>query len=305
MPAHIVVGLGELLWDVLPGGKQIGGAPANFAYIVGLLGDRGVIASRIGRDALGDEIREKLVSLGVDTSFLQVDAGHPTGTVNVRVDPDGQPIFDIAAPVAWDFIECTPAWESLARQADAVYFGTLGQRYPQSVAATKALMAFVRPDALKIFDANLRQSFFSAEVIAESLRLANVMKLNHTELPRVLEMLGLSYDDEKTSAERLRRTYGLKLVCVTRGDHGSLIVVEGAADEHPGFPVSVVDTVGAGDAFTATLVHHLLRGSSTASSLPAMNEAANRMGSWVASHAGGTPPVDSALLEKVRATASA
>ena len=206
--------------------------------------------------------------------------------MNVRVDPDGQPIFDIAAPVAWDFIECTPAWESLARQADAVYFGTLGQRYPQSVAATKALMAFVRPDALKIFDANLRQSFFSAEVIAESLKLANVMKLNHTELPRVTEMLGLTYDGEKTSAERLRRAYGLKLVCVTRGDHGSLIVAEDAADEHPGFPVSVVDTVGAGDAFTATLVHYLLRRSSIASSLPAMNEAANRMGSWVASHAG-------------------
>jgi fructokinase len=301
MPARIVVGLGELLWDVLPGGKQIGGAPANFAYIVGLLGDRGVIASRIGADALGDEMREKLVSLAVDTSFLQVDDAHPTGTVNVRVDPDGQPIFDIAAPVAWDFIECTPQWESLARQADAVYFGTLGQRYPQSVAETKALMAVVRPGALKIFDANLRQSFFSAEVIAESLKLANMMKLNHAELPRVMEMMGLPFDGEKTSAERLRRAYGLKLVCVTRGDHGSLIVVEGAADEHPGFPVSVVDTVGAGDAFTATLVHHLLRGLPIASSLPAMNEAANRMGSWVASHAGGTPAVDPALLEKVRA----
>jgi len=296
MSAYTIVGLGELLWDVLPGGKQIGGAPANFAYIIGLLGDHGVIASCIGGDPLGEEIREKLISLGVDTSSLQVDPAHSTGTVNVRVDPDGQPVFDIAAPVAWDFIQCTPAWESLARKADAVYFGTLGQRYPQSVAATKALMAVVRPTALKIFDANLRQSFFSAEVIAESIKLANVMKLNHTELPRVLEMLGLSYDGEKASAERLRRTYGLKLVCVTRGDSGSLIVADGAADEHPGFLVSVVDTVGAGDAFTAALVHHFLRGSSLAE----MNDAANRMGSWVASHAGGTPPVDPALLERVR-----
>jgi fructokinase len=302
VPAHIIVGIGELLWDVLPGGKQIGGAPANLAYISGLLGDWGVIASRIGADDLGDEIRKKLISLGVDTSYLQVDHTYPTGTVNVRVDPDGQPIFDIAAPVAWDFIDFTRDWESLARRADAVYFGTLGQRYPHSVATTKAFIAAVRRGALKVFDANLRQSFFSPEVIAESLELANMMKLNHDELPRVAEMLGLTYDGEKSSAERLRRAYGLKLVCVTRGERGSLIVTEDGADEHPGFPVRVVDTVGAGDAFTATLIHHFLQGSSPTASLSAINDAANRMGSWVASHAGGTPPVDAAQLDKVRAS---
>lgn len=297
MPAYTVVGLGELLWDVLPGGKQLGGAPANFAYVTGLLGNRGIIASRIGADPLGGEMREKLISLGVDISFLQVDALHPTGTVNVRVDPDGQPVFDIAERVAWDFIEWERSWQSLAQAADAVYFGTLGQRSPHSCATTKTFIAAVRPGALKIFDANLRQHFFSAEVIAESAKLANVVKLNHTELPRVMQMLGLAYDGEKSSAERLRRTYSLKLVCVSRGEKGSLLVAEGSADEHPGFPVNVVDTVGAGDAFTAALVYHSLRGAS----LPAMNDAANRMGAWVASHAGGTPPVEPALLALVRA----
>jgi fructokinase len=297
MSAYTIVGLGELLWDQLPGGKQIGGAPANFAYISGLLGDRGVIASSIGADALGDEIRAKLISLGVDTSFLQVDPAHPTSTVNVRVDPDGQPVFDIAEHIAWDFFEWGPAWESLAQQADAVYFGTLGQRTSQSSAATMAFIKATRPHTLKIFDANLRQNFFSVEVIAESLKLANIMKLNHDELPRITQMLGLAYDGDKSSAERLRRAYGLQLVCVTRGENGSLLVAEDGADEHPGFRVSVADTVGAGDAFTATLVHHFLRGAS----LPVMNDAANRMGSWVASRAGGTPPVDPDLLGQVRA----
>jgi fructokinase len=297
MSAYVIVGIGELLWDQLPGGKQLGGAPANFAYIAALLGDWGVIASRIGADALGDEIRKKLVSLGVDTSFLQVDSAHPTSTVNVRVNPDGQPVFEIAENIAWDFFEWGPDWESLARDADAIYFGTLGQRSSQSSATTMAFIAAARPDTLKIFDANLRQNFFSTEVIAESLKLANILKLNHDELPRIAQMLGLAYDGEKSSAERLRRVYDLQLVCVTRGENGSLLVTEDGADEHPGFRVAVADTVGAGDAFTATLVHHFLRGAS----LSAINDAANRMGSWVASHAGGTPPVDPAILNRVRA----
>jgi fructokinase len=262
------------------------------------LGDRGIVASRVGADALGDEVREKLISLGVETSFLQVDSLHPTGTVNVLVDSHGQPTFEIAEQVAWDFIEWGPAWEPLAREADAVYFGTLGTRIAKSRATTKALLAAARPETLKIFDANLRQSFFSEEVVAESVKTANIVKLNDAELPRVMQMLGLAYDDEESSAERLRRAHNLKLVCVTRGEKGSLVVAEGSADEHPGFRVAVADTVGAGDAFTAALVHHFLRGAS----LPVMNEAANRMGAWVASHAGGTPPVESSVLDRVRAT---
>ena len=297
MSAFTIVGIGELLWDFLPAGKEIGGAPGNFAYVAGKLGDRGVVASRIGTDALGDEIRARLDSLGVSTAELQVDGEHPTGTVNVQVDSAGQPQFDIAAPVAWDFFEWMPSWGRLARKADAVYFGTLGQRHPQSTATTQAFLRAARLDAIKIFDANLRQKFFSAEVIQESLRLANAMKLNHDELPRVMRMLQLSAPDEISSAQKLLREFNLQIVCVTRGARGSLLVSRDRVDEHPGVRIEVKDTVGAGDAFTATLIHHLLRGSP----LPRINEAANRMGAWVASHAGGTPPFSEDVLAKSRA----
>ena len=297
MSAFTIVGIGELLWDFLPAGKEIGGAPGNFAYVAGKLGDRGVVASRIGKDTLGNEIRARLDSLGVDTDMLQVDGENPTGTVNVQVDLAGQPQFDIAAPVAWDFFEWTPSWESLARSADAIYFGTLGQRHPQSTATTQAFLRAARPDAIKIFDTNLRQNFFSAEVIQESLRLANAMKLNHDELPRVMQMLQLNATDEISSAQKLLREFNLRIVCVTRGERGSLLVTQDEIAEHPGLRIEVRDTVGAGDAFTATLIHHLLRGSS----LPRINEAANRMGSWVASHAGGTPPFSEEALAASRA----
>src|SRR5579871_6031289 len=297
MSRFTIVGIGELLWDFLPAGKEIGGAPGNFAYVAGQLGDRGVVASRIGEDALGTEIRARLDTLGVDTSVLQVDREHATGAVSVQVDPAGQPQFDIAGPVAWDFFELSPAWESMARIADAIYIGTLGQRHPKSKATTQAFVGAARPDALKIFDANLRQNFFSADAIRESLQIVNAMKLNHDELPRVMQMLGLSAPDEVSSAQKLLREFDLRIVCVTRGERGSLLVTRDGVDEHPGFRIEVKDTVGAGDAFTATLVHHLLRGSS----LSRINEAANRIGAWVASHSGATPPFSADVLAKSRA----
>jgi len=199
--------------------------------------------------------------------------------------------------VAWDFFELSPAWESMARIADAIYIGTLGQRHPKSKATTQAFVGAARPDALKIFDANLRQNFFSADAIRESLQIVNAMKLNHDELPRVMQMLGLSAPDEVSSAQKLLREFDLRIVCVTRGERGSLLVTRDGVDEHPGFRIEVKDTVGAGDAFTATLVHHLLRGSS----LSRINEAANRIGAWVASHSGATPPFSADVLAKSRA----
>jgi fructokinase len=297
----VAVGLGEVLWDLLPQGKQLGGAPANFAYMMALLGHRGVVASSAGRDALGDELRRKLVELGLDTSFLQLDAAHPTGTVKVHLDAAGQPAYEITDGVAWDFLEWTPSWQQLAATAGVICFGSLAQRSPQSHAAIQEFLAAApQPfsgSGLRIFDVNLRQRFFSADVLSESLRLANVAKLNDMELPVVMRELGLSFDGEAASAERLRRAFGLRLVCVTRGSKGSLLVSDGERDEHPGFPVRVVDSVGAGDAFTAALAHHLLRGSS----LRATNEAANRMGAWVASESGATPLPDPDVIKLVLA----
>ena len=294
----LVVGLGEVLWDLFPEGKQLGGAPANFAYITNLLGDRGIIASRVGDDALGDEIQQKLGTLGLESSYLQSDSARPTGTVRVRVDQDGQARFEITDMVAWDFLEWTPAWESLAQQADAICFGSLAQRSPASRETIHKFLGAARPGTARIFDVNLRQAFYSAKVLSESLKFADIAKLNAEELPRVVELLGIPHHGEQPSAERLRFAYGLKLVCVTRGAQGSLLVSEFERHEHPGFRVQVADTVGAGDAFTAALVHHFLRGAR----LAAMNEAANRIGAWVASCVGATPSSDDVQLRRILAT---
>jgi fructokinase len=300
-----IVGLGEILWDLFPQGKQLGGAPANFAYCAGLLGDIGIAASRVGRDSLGEEALQSLRGLGLETSFIQSDPLHPTGTVNVRLGPGGEPEFEITYPVAWDFLDWEPSWQNLGESADAVCFGSLAQRSPRSRRTIRAFLAALRPQTVRVFDVNLRQSFYSSEILADSLRLTDVLKLNHEELPRVLELLGLTAardsriarsENQTSRARRLLHDYRLQLVCVTRGARGSLLITRNAVQEHPGFPVPVVDTVGAGDAFTAALVHHYLRGSS----LAAMNEAANRMGAWVASQTGATPPADPAALGRIR-----
>jgi fructokinase len=292
---HVVVGLGEVLWDLLPGGKQLGGAPTNFAYITNLLGDNGVVASCVGADDLGGEARGALEKLGLRTANLQLDPAHPTGTVKVQLDAAGQPKFEISENVAWDFLAWTPEWSVLAREADAVCFGSLAQRSPVSHKTIRDFVNAARPNATRIFDVNLRQAFFCAEVLVESLKRADIMKLNDDELPRVMALLGIAHRDEESSAETLLRTFGLKLVCVTRGAHGSLLVNESGSHHHPGYPIKVADTIGAGDAFTAALVHQYLRGAS----LAAMNDAANRVGSWVASQIGGTPAPNAAQLREI------
>jgi fructokinase len=293
-----IVGLGELLWDILPSGKQLGGAPANFAYITSLLGDAGIPASRVGRDALADEALQRLAQLGLSAAFVQRDLIHPTGTVNVEVDGNGQPRFKISEPVAWDFLEWTPAWQQLAQEADAVCFGSLAQRSSPSRATILNFLQTTRPQAIRIFDVNLRQHFYTAQLLAESMKLATIVKLNHEELPRIMQLLEHAPAGEKDSARRLLSSYDLQLVCVTRGGSGSLLLSPEECSEHPGFHVKVADTVGAGDAFTAALVHGYLRGTP----LPQLNQAANRVGAWVASQSGATPAVEPGGLTKTLAT---
>ncbi len=294
--SYKVVGIGELLWDVLPEGKKLGGAPANFAYITQLLGGHGTPSSRLGNDALGDEAMAMLASFGLDTQFIQRDNEHTTSTVDVRFE-GGQPSYQIHEGVAWDYMEWTPQWRELAHSADAVCFGSLAQRAPGSRAAIREFLAGTRENAVRIFDVNLRQKFFSAEVLAESIRLADVVKLNDEELPRILSLLGLHATGEVESAQRLRSAMGLKLVCVTCGCNGSIIVSANEVSQHPGFRITVADTVGAGDAFTAGLVHQYLRGASLAQ----MNETANRIGSWVASKAGAMPKPAPGEIEAILA----
>jgi len=289
-----VVGIGELLWDLLPAGKQLGGAPANFAYITSLLGNQGVAASRVGNDALGNEARERLKALGLPTEYLQSDPLHETGTVKVQIDGAGQPRYQIIPGVAWDFLEWTPQWRALAEKADAICFGSLAQRSKQSRETIRAFLQASRPETARVFDVNLRQSFYGAEVLTSAFAIADIVKLNHEELPHVMRLLGLAYDGDVSSAERLRETQRLKLVCVTRGEHGSVLADASGTHAHPGFEIQVADTIGAGDAFTAGLVNCYLR----RASLAEMNEMANRAGAWVASHVGATPePGESGIEE--------
>lgn len=294
---YLTIGLGELLWDMFPEGKQLGGAPANFAYMTSLLGDEGIVVSRVGSDALGRAAGRRLERLGVRASHLQLDPDHPTGTVKVSVDPAGQPTFEIAESVAWDFFAWTPEWRALAERADAVCFGTLAQRCPQSCATIRTFLKALRPGATRVFDVNLRQSFYDADTLSESAKLADIMKVNTDELAAVAKLLRIPFIyDELHAAHWLRDTLGLKLVCITRGAKGSLLVSADETSEHPGYRIHVADTVGAGDAFNAALVYHYLRHAS----VPTLNEAANRMGAWVSSQVGATPPRDDFHLEKIR-----
>jgi fructokinase len=292
---YTIVGLGELLWDVFPNRKELGGAPANFAYMISLLGDEGVVASRVGRDRLGNAAARRLAKLGLSQEWLQLDRNSPTGTVKVEVFEDGQPKFQIAENVAWDNFEWTSQWQALAGRASAVCFGSLAQRSERSRKTIRLFLQNLPPNAVKVFDVNLRQSFFSAEILRESAKSADIMKVNEDELSQVSQLLGYKSDAKEAAGPWLLRTCGLKLVCVTEGPSGSSLVAADGVHRHPGFPTAVADTVGAGDAFTAALIHHYLRGAN----LDEMNEAANRMGSWVASQVGATPKPDVKFLKSV------
>lgn len=282
-----------MLWDLLPERTCLGGAPANFAYITTLMGDHGIVASCVGEDSRGLEALRRMEELRLDIDHVQTDREHPTGTVRVELDGNGQARFDIAHPVAWDFLQWTLDWQHMAETADAVCFGSLAQRSETSRGTIRKFLAAARPDALKVFDVNLRQSYYSQQILSDSMRLADIVKLNDEELPKIMNLCQISHKDELSSAQRLIRDYDLKIVCLTRGDRGSLLVRDKDVSEHPGFRVRVADTVGSGDAFTAGLVHEYLHGAS----LSLMNEVANLVGAWVASEVGATPTPKRGALE--------
>lgn len=288
-----VVGLGEVLWDLLPERTCLGGAPANFAYITTLMGDQGIVASRVGEDSRGLEALRRMEELGLDIDHVETDREHPTGTVKVELDGKGVARFEIAHPVAWDFLQWTPDWQRLAENADAVCFGSLAQRSEESRSTVRNFLRATPPGTVKVFDVNLRQSYYSAEVLEESMRLADIVKLNDDELPKIMSLAKFPHKDDLSSAQRLISTYDLKLLCLTRGGRGSLLVRNGDASEHPGFRVPVADTVGSGDAFTAGLVHEYLQGAS----LDLMNEVANLVGAWVTSEVGAMPTPKRGALE--------
>jgi len=252
-----VVGLGEVLWDLLPAGPQLGGAPANFTHLAAALGARAMMVTRVGDDDLGREVIRRFTQVDLPRDTVQVDLARPTGTVAVTLDEQGVPHYTFAEDAAWEQLEVTSVALQAVRGAHAVCFGTLGQRSATSRKAIQQLVAAAPADALKIFDINLRLDFYSREVIEASMRLSNVLKLNEEELDVLTAMFSL-HGDVRQRIEWLARSFAFKVVAVTRGSSGSLIYQEGCWSELPPQPVQVVDTVGAGDAFTAALTLGLL-----------------------------------------------
>ena len=291
----LIVGLGEVLWDMLPDGRQLGGAPANVAFHAAALGGRGVVASCVGDDELGGEIRRRLRDAGLDDAAVAVDPSHPTGTVTVELDAAGEPTFTIHENVAWDFVPFTDAMRELARRADAVCFGSLAQRSAVSRETIRRCLAATRPECLRICDVNLRQSYFSREVLVDSFRAADVVKLNDEELPVVAELLGLAGDGEAAMG-RLLAQFSLGMVILTCGQAGSVVMTPERTSRRPASKVDVVDSVGAGDAFTAAAAMGLLLGIDLAS----IHERAERVAGYVCTQPGATP----ALPQELRFEAS-
>ena len=291
----VCVGIGELLWDVLPEGKQLGGAPANFACHAGQLGAHAVLVSCVGKDMLGVEILEQVTRLGLQQKYIQVCGEHPTGTVDVKIDEGGHPKYVIHERVAWDCLAWTPPLQELARRTDAVCFGTLAQRNAASRHAIHTFLQTVPSECLRILDVNLRQSYYTPDIIDESLRAANVLKLNEEELAAVCRMLALETDAPvDRQLAMLRERYKLKLIALTAGGRGSSMVTEHETVCCDTPAVKVRDTVGAGDAFAAAVAIGRLRGLG----LHDINCAASRVASYVCSQAGATPTLPDDLVRQ-------
>lgn len=321
-----VVGIGELLWDVLPSGKQLGGAPANFACHVSQMGLDGVVVSAVGRDALGDEALAALAGRGLRCRIARV--AHPTGTVQVSLDAAGVPHYDICTDVAWDNIPFTSELAALAASARAVCFGSLAQRSPVSRDTIFRFLSATPADCLKVFDINLRQHFYSLEILDRSLRLADILKINDEEIRTLTSLLAPSASPDSPAApaspvssalsvsqvssdslslpqnsiaggpdlQRLgwwiKKQFSLKMVVLTCGAEGSYVFHDGGVSFQSSPKVEVVDTVGAGDSFTAAFVASLLRGCSVSDA----HRRASEVAAYVCTRPGATPPLPPSLL---------
>lgn len=259
-----VVGMGEALWDVLPEGKKIGGAPANFAYHVSQFGLPSCVVSAVGDDTLGNEIIENFTSKGLNYNIARVP--YATGTVQVEIDQAGIPQYEIKENVAWDNIPYTESLEELARKTKAVCFGSLAQR---NVVSRNTINSFLDAmpkddDTLVVFDVNLRQGFYNKDILCDSMTRCNILKINDEELVTVSRMFGYPGIDLQDKCWILLGKYNLKMLILTCGINGSYVFTPGSVSFQPTPTVEVADTVGAGDSFTAAFIASLLKGKSVA-----------------------------------------
>ncbi len=287
MPAPHILSCGEVLWDLFPDGPCFGGAPANFACHAALLGASVTMLSAVGKDARGSEALAILKRFGIDTALVQSLANAPTGTVGVAVDTAGKPTFEIHANSAWDHLSWEDALEQKLAKVDAVYFGTLGQRNSQSRATIHQVLRTAASRAIpRVLDINLRRPFYDDALLRDSIALATILKLSAEELPEVAAACSIPIaPSTETTLHHLRSHLGLEAIVMTRGADGALMVSAAGTFEQPGIPTVVVDTVGAGDSFTAAFVLGFLSGHPPAAILRHACETA----SAACSHAGGVP----------------
>ena len=260
----LVIGMGEALWDVLPEGKKIGGAPANFAYHVSQFGLPRCVVSAIGNDPLGHEIIENFTSKGLTHQIETVP--YPTGTVQVEIDQAGVPQYEIKENVAWDNIPYTAKLEQLAEKTSAICFGSLAQR---NVVSRNTINRFLdaipaENDPLIVFDVNLRQGFYNKEILCNSMKRCNILKINDEELVTVSRMFGYPGIDLQDKCWILLGKYNLRMLILTCGINGSYVFTPGNVSFQPTPKVEVADTVGAGDSFTAAFISSILKGKSVA-----------------------------------------
>jgi fructokinase len=281
-----------MLWDVFPDGRRLGGAPLNFAYHAGRLGGSGAIASRVGSDDLGREALERAAEMGLAVDHVQADPSLPTGTVTVELDEAGVPDYTIHEHVAWDALEFTPALAELAAGADCVAFGTLAQREKRS-RRTIGRFLDAAAGARRIFDVNLRQSFYSREVIERSLELATVVKLSGGEIEVLCDLLEMREVEQVERLRELISRFSLELAALTLGSGGCVLATEISAARAPSPEVEVVDTVGSGDAFAAALAV----GMAEEMPLEDLARFSNLAGAYVAARAGATPPMSRDAVE--------
>lgn len=291
MKKHLVVGLGEALWDVFPEGKKMGGAPANFVYHVSQFGLPGVAVSALGQDALGDELMGCFERVNLPVEMPRVE--FPTGVVQVTLDTAGVPSYEIRTGSAWDNIPLTPEIKAIARRATVVCFGSLAQRSPVSRATIGHFLDLMPEGSLKVFDINLRQTFYSKEVIEASLEKSSILKINDEELVIVSKMFGCDGASREEVCRWLMERYRLQMVILTCGTDGSVVFSAEGVSEMDTPRVEVADTVGAGDSFTGAFVAALLLGKTVRQA----HELAVKVSAYVCTCAGAMPELPRSITQ--------
>ncbi|MEZ6139630.1 MAG: carbohydrate kinase [Zavarzinella sp.] len=288
MKIPAIISIGEVLWDLFPDGDHFGGAPANFACHTAIRGADVTLISAVGSDQYGRAALEKLKEYQIDVSCVQIVEDAPTGTVRVTLDLQGQPTFTIHEDCAWDRLTWNDDFDMRIRAADAIYFGTLGQRSARSRATIRQAISTARDaEILRVLDVNLRSPFDEADLIRESIELASILKLSDDELAPVCSACGIILTEEREALHRLLNVGSLEMVVMTCGADGAMLVTPDQVIVQNGIPTTVVDTVGAGDSFTAAFVVGLLQRKPLAEILQHACEVAAE----TCSHSGGVPPI--------------